>query len=173
MARARGRDVTRLAVGRLAGVFGIRGELKCDPTPLGEDAIASGRAYALSANDGARVVVCTQARRHKGRYVVAFEGVETVEAAQLLTGSDLYVERDEIELQPNEYLDRDLIGLQLCDVAGNELGRVAAIEHFPAQDCLVIEPGRALVPLVAAFVREIDLEARTIVMELPAGLLEG
>jgi 16S rRNA processing protein RimM len=173
MARAGGRCLTRLAVARLTGVFGIRGELKCNPTPVGENAIASGRAYALSPNEGARVVVCTQARSHKGRFVVAFEGVETVEAAQLLVGSDLYVERDEVELQPNEYLDRDLIGLQLRDVAGKELGRVAAVEHFPAQDCLVIEPGRALVPLVAAFVREIDLEARTIVMDLPAGLLEG
>ena len=164
--------MSRVVVGRLKGVFGVRGELKCVPTSLGEGAIEPGREFALAAEGDTRRLLCVAARGHQARLVVAFEGVTTVEQAQALVGSALYAERDDIEFGPGEYFDSDLIGLQLRDEDGRELGQVVGVEHFPAQDCLVIGPGRALVPLVRAFVRGIDLERRTIVMSLPEGLLE-
>jgi len=164
--------VTRLAVGKLVGVFGVKGELKCAPSSLGVDAIVAGREFACSPLDGAERLRCTNARRHHERLVVAFEGIATVERARELVGCELFAEGDEIELGAGEYLDRDLIGLRLLDEAGRELGKVVGVEHLPAQDCLVIAPGRALVPLVHAFAPAIDLDAGTIVMSLPEGLLE-
>jgi 16S rRNA processing protein RimM len=77
-----------------------------------------------------------------------------------------------VHLEPGEYLDADLIGLRLIDASGKLLGEVVGIEHFPAQDCLVVGPQRALVPMVKAFIGAIDLEARTIAVgDLPEGLL--
>jgi len=151
----------------------VRGELKCAPTSLGEDAIVAGREYARDAAGTGERLRCTKARRHHARLVVEFEGVTTVERAQQLIGTELFTERENVELAPGEYYDGDLIGLRLLDEAGRELGSVVGVEHFPAQDCLVVGPGKALVPLVKAFVRDIDLDARTIVMSLPAGLLEA
>lgn len=103
---------------------------------------------------------------------MSFEGVDTPEAARSLVGAHLYAEREAMPLAADEYLDADLIGLRLVDDAGRELARVVGIEHFPAQDCLVVEPGHNLVPLVKAFVRRVDLAAGTIVTTLPEGLLE-
>ena len=163
--------MTRLAVGKLVGVFGVKGELKCVPSSLGA-AIVAGSELATSPLDGAKRLRCTSARRHHERLIVAFEGIGTVEAARELVGCELYAEQDEIELAPGEYLDRDLIGLRLLDEAGRQLGEVIGVEHLPAQDCLVIAPNRALVPLVRAFAPAIDLAAGTIVMSLPEGLLE-
>ncbi|MGH7729541.1 MAG: ribosome maturation factor RimM, partial [Vulcanimicrobiaceae bacterium] len=90
-----------------------------------------------------------------------------------LVGARIEAARDGLALAPDEYFDDDLLGLRLLDERGAELGRVVAVEHYPAQDCLVVEPGRTLVPLAKAFVRELDVQAGTIVMSLPAGLLEG
>ena len=163
--------MTRVAVGKLVGVFGIRGELKCRATPAGADAFANGRPFALGPDGGARVLRCTGARRHHERLLLAFEGIATPEDARTLVGADLYAEAAAVELGPDEFLDADLIGLRLVDEAGRDVARVVAVQHFPAQDCLVVEPGRALVPLVKAFIRKVDVAAGVIVVSLPEGLI--
>lgn len=87
-------------------------------------------------------------------------------------GAELFVERPAETLGPGEFLDADLIGAAVCDETGIELARVVGVRHLPAGDYLVVNPGEALVPLVRAFVRDIDLDARRIVMALPQGLLD-
>ncbi len=161
----------RVVVGKLTGVFGVRGELKCRPTPPDGEAFAVGRSFALGAADGARQLRCRSVRRHHEKLLVAFEGIDSPEAARELAGAELFAERADVELGPDEYFDADLIGLRLLDEAGRELGRVSGVQHFPAQDCLVVGSAGALVPLVKAFVRRVDLAAGTIVTTLPEGLL--
>jgi 16S rRNA processing protein RimM len=164
--------VSRIVAGRLAGAFGIRGELKCRPASGSEDAFAAGAVVALGPEPDAPLLRCRSVRRHHERLLVAFDGIDTPEAARALVNRDVYVERESAPLGPDEYLDADLIGMRLVDEADRELGRVSAVHHYPAQDCLVLEPGGAMVPLVKAFVRAVDLEARTIRTSLPPGLLE-
>jgi 16S rRNA processing protein RimM len=166
-----GRPVANLAVAHIAGVFGIRGELKCRPTSVGTEAIESGRRCFFDA-EGKRPVTIRGTRRHLQQLLVAFEGVSTVEAAQAFVGATLYLPREEIPLGANEFFDDELIGIRVLDPAGTELGVVVAIEHYPAQDCLVLEPGRILIPLVRAFVVAIDVAQRSITMDLPRGLID-
>jgi 16S rRNA processing protein RimM len=160
-----------IPIARLVGVFGLGGELKCAATSAGAGALAAGREYALDA-EGRRLIRCTHVRRHQNRDLVSLEGVATPEAAREFVGTELFVERRELALGPDEYLDADLTGLRLVDASEHELGIVVGVEHLPAQDCLVVGPKRSLVPLVSAFIRSIDLEKGEIVVELPAGLLE-
>ena len=160
-------------VGRLTGVFGVRGEIKCIPTALGENAFATGKLFALGAAPHVREVRCASARRHHEKLLLGFEGVATPEAARELVGAEIFGEAGEIVLGKDEYLDADLIGLRLIDPAGGDLGTVASVRHFPAQDCLVVGERGALVPMVKAFIKRVDLVARTIDVELPEGLLEG
>ena len=166
------RDEAELVpVARFAGVFGLRGELKCRPTPAGESALAAGREYALGAEAGAQRVRLAALRRANARIVVALEGVSSPEAARPYVGKELYAAREALALGPDEYLDADLVGLQLVDESGTALGEVAGVEHYPAQDGLVGGPQRALVPMVKAFIRSVDLQSRVIVVDLPEGLL--
>ncbi len=160
-----------VAVARLVGVFGIAGELRCRVTPAGSSALTVGAQYALSSAPDSPRVTCAGIRGHRDRLIVALEGVTTPEAARAYVGRELFAERESIALPPDEYLDSDLIGLQLIDEQGRALGDVVGVEHFPAQDYLVVGAQRALVPLVHAFIRKIDAEARTIVVDLPEGLL--
>jgi len=118
-----------------------------------------------------RNVRCTSARHAHERLLLGFEGVETPEAARPLVGAELYAEFDDVSLAPDEYLDADLVGLRLVDEQGRRLARVIGVEHYPAQDCLIVEPGRALVPLVKAFIKDIDVAGGCIVAALPEGLL--
>ena len=110
-------------------------------------------------------------RRHKNLRLASFDGIEDAGSAERLVGASLDVPRSAIELAANEYFDDDLVG---CTLLQDErsVGVVARVLHYPAQDVLELEGG-ALVPLVQAFVRAVDPQARIVRVELPAGLIEG
>ena len=157
----------------MAGVFGLRGELKIDPSRIGADALAAGMDVRATLLDGsARTLRIRTLRQHKGRPLAAFAGVDDANAAQTLVGAALAIDRAAVELGRDEYFDEDLVGCTLVDEAGHELGAVVAVEHYPAQDMLRVGPRGAIVPLVRAFVRAIDVAGRRIEVSLPPGLLD-
>jgi 16S rRNA processing protein RimM len=160
-------------LGRVAGVFGVRGELKIAATRVGDDALREGLAVVFRGDDMGDVRASTIAgmRRHKAHAVVTFEGISRAETAQELVGASVWTLRENIALGPGEYYDEDLIGCSIVE-AGRALGNVRAVRHYPAQDVLELDRG-GFVPMVSAFVRRIDLDARVIDVELPPGLLEG
>jgi 16S rRNA processing protein RimM len=159
--------------GRIVGVFGLRGELKLDPSRIGADVLAPGLALRATLHDGsARALHVRTLRTHQGRPLVAFEGIDDATAAEQLVGATLAVERAAVRLREGEFFDEDLVGCALVDAAGTVLGEVVAVEHLPAQDVLLVGPRRAMVPLVRAFVREVAVDARRIVVDLPPGLLD-
>ncbi len=159
-----------LPVGRLAGAFGVRGELKCDPTASGRTVFSAGVELRCDGDRGSSVVRITQVRSHKGRLLVRIEGVEDAERAQSYAGATLYAPRERIALQRGEYLDADLVGCAVTGVDGREYGEVERVEHYPGSDMLVVS-GR-MVPMVRAIVLGIDLENRRISVDPPAGLLD-
>ena len=163
----------RVALGKLTGVFGVRGEIKFLPTAFGEHAFYAGTIVAVGSASGARELRCASVRRHHERLLLAFDGITTPEAAREIVGAELYGEAGAIKLGPGEFLDAELVGMHLVDTMGLDLGEVVAVQHFPAQDCLVVGAQRALVPMVKAFIKYIDPVERTITTELPAGLLDG
>jgi len=143
------------------------------PTRVGEDAIVPGARLGLDESAaGASELIVAAARRSGGRLVLSFDAVTSADEAQRLVGRSVYVARDAVRLAEGEYLDEDLIGLSLIDDSGKALGVVSSVKHFPAQDCLVVEPRSALVPMVGEFIKAVDLPRRTIVVRLPPGLLD-
>ena len=58
--------------------------------------------------------------------------------------------------------------------AGEPVGRVVRVEHFPAQDLLVVDTGEreVLIPFVSAIVPSVDIEAGTVTLTPPTGLFE-
>jgi 16S rRNA processing protein RimM len=116
-----------------------------------------------------RELCLASVREHKGRLLVSFKDAASAGEAEKFAGATLYAERDRIELQPGEYLDRDLIGCAVCD-ATSTLGTVERVDHYPGSDMLVV--GGKLIPLVHPFITAIDIAAKRIEVELPAGLLD-
>ena len=162
-----------LNAGRIVGVFGLRGECKIDATRLGADALRPGSTIRVRLADGVERDLRVRATRlHKGRPLAAFDGYDDVNAAEALVGATLALDRADVVLSPDEYLDADLVGCAMVGVDGENLGDVVAVEHYPSQDMLVVGTRRALVPMVAAFVRSVDVAGKRIVVDLPPGLLD-
>jgi 16S rRNA processing protein RimM len=160
-----------LPVGRIAGIFGIQGELKCDPTSAGRSLFTKGESLRAEFPGGvSRDVRIDAVREHKGRLLIRLAGIESANDAQAFSGVIFYADASRITLEPGEYLDRDLIGCELSDENGKALGKVERLEHYPGSDMLVVNGH--MVPMVAAFIKSIDVNAKRITVDLPAGLLD-
>jgi 16S rRNA processing protein RimM len=82
----------------------------------------------------------------------------------------LFAEREVVPLNEGEFFDSDLVGCEVVGIDGTRYGSVERVEHYPASDMLVVT-GR-MVPMVAAIVRDVDMTARRITIDPPAGLLD-
>lgn len=129
-----------------------------------------GADLRCEVNGRSQTVRIRTLREHKGRFLITLAGVNDATAAEAYAGATLYADRDRIELEPGEYLDVDLVDCVVRNVDGREYGPVQRVEHYPASDMLVVA-GRML-PMVQAFIRSIDIDEKSIIVDIPAGLLD-
>ena len=156
----------RLEVGRIARAHGLRGDVVVELTTNRLERVERGaRLFA-----GERVLIVLNSTPHQGRWIVAFEGVLSREAADDLRGTALSAE-------PLEDADalwvHELVGSRLVDQDGRDRGRIVAVESNPASDLAVLDGG-GLVPLrfVLAHQAGSDGEPGQVRADLPAGLLD-
>jgi 16S rRNA processing protein RimM len=119
----------------------------------------------------------TASRWHGGRLLLSFAGITSRDAAEALRGAVLLVEvpAQRRPSDPDEFYDHQLVGATVVDLDGLVLGDVAEVVHLPGQVLLAVRPHEGatfLVPFVAALVPEVDVAARRVVVDLPAGLRE-
>jgi 16S rRNA processing protein RimM len=174
----------RLIVGRVGRPHGIRGELvigvRTDEPDLrfAVGAVLDAHAEPDAESDGDQpTLTVTRARWHSGQLLVTFDGITDRTAAAELTGSWLSVDSSQLPRtgDPDEFRDHELIGLSVRTPDGALVGVVTDVLH-PGQDVLVIQRAdggdECLVPFVKAIVPEVDVDARLLVIDPPAGLLD-
>ena len=163
----------RVCVGAIAGSFGVKGEVRLKSFCAEPEAIAD---YApLTTEDGARRFDLTLSRAIKNGFAARIEGVTSKEAADALRGTRLYAERTALPvLADDEFYHADLIGLQVLDTGGTELGRVKAVLNHGASDLLEIAGPGLKEPVLLPFTREavptVDLGLGRIIADPPEGL---
>ena len=166
-----------LLVGIVARTQGIRGEVVVNATTdfveerFGAGAELFGRA--VPAGPIERLTVA-HSRMHLGRPAVIFGGVASINDAERFTGWELRVPIETApQLPPHVYYHHELVGCAVRTVQGEEVGTVAAVDGDGAAVRLVVTTARrqVLVPLTQAFCT-VDVAARCITIDPPAGLLE-
>jgi 16S rRNA processing protein RimM len=162
-------------VGRVARTHGRRGEVIVNPeTDFPEDRFAPGGTVWILQGGTPIALAIRSAWTHKGRPVIALEGIETMADAEALHGVDLRVPPDALHALPEgSYYEHDLVGCMLTTENGQLLGVVRAVERSGGPPRLVVGHGRDefQMPLVEAFCVEIDVAGRRIVVRPPEGLI--
>lgn len=146
-------SIDLIQVGRVAGAFGVRGEVRI--TSFTGDPLALVDYKTLQREDGSPALTLTAGRAVKGGVIVRAKEVETREQAEALRGLKLFISRDRLpEPEEDEFYVTDLIGLAVETAEGEVLGRVKAVQDFGAGDLLEITPAEGGATWYLPFTRE-------------------
>ena len=130
---------TLILVGRVAGAFGVKGEVRITSYTAEPAALLGYRE--LKREDGTPGLTLVSGRPAKGGVVARAREIETREQAEALRGLRLYIPRDILpEPEEDEFYVTDLIGLSVETPDGEPLGRVKEVRDFGAGDLLEIQP---------------------------------
>jgi 16S rRNA processing protein RimM len=128
-----------ILVGRVAGAFGVKGEVRI--TSYTDDPAALVRYGALRRADGSPGLTLSGGRTQKGALIARAKEIITREDAEALRGLELFIERDALPPpDEDEFYFADLIGLAAVTPDGAPLGRIKSVQNFGAGDLLEIAP---------------------------------
>ncbi|MCC7154443.1 MAG: 16S rRNA processing protein RimM [Bryobacterales bacterium] len=152
---------------------GIRGELLAEgfgQQPERFARLANVMLFRGEAPEGEFVV--ESVLPYRGRWIVKLRGVDDMTRAGQLRGCEMCVPSAErSEPAGGEFYLPDLIGCRVVDAAsGEELGTVEAWQEYGGTPVLVA--GTLEIPFARTICVNVDLAARKILVDLPAGLKE-
>ncbi len=158
-------------LGRLGAPYGIKGWLHIESHTDPKQALLKYRDWTLKFASGERSQRrLAEGRMHGEGLVARIEGVADRNAAALLTGARIEVQRERLPApKKNEYYQADLVGMKVGNLEGAVLGEVSHFVDSAAGSLMVIAgaAGEYWVPAQPKHLKKVDLEARTIVVDWP------
>ena len=158
----------RILLGRVAGAFGVRGELRLVSWTEPRSAIFKYQPWILRVGASEREVSGVRGR-YAGKHLVAtFPDVTDRDQAEALAGAELWVPRERLPPpRPGQYYWVDLEGLEVVTLEGVWLGTVSHLFDTGANPVMVVAGERErLLPFVMdQYVASVDLEARRITVD--------
>jgi len=147
------------------------------------------RLFALNEKGTRRELVLESIRPHKGRAVLKFTGIDSIDDAETLLRCELQVPREErAQLEACWTYVSDLVGCKVFDGV-REIGKITDVRFGAGEAPLLVVSGQKgsgsagsgakdqrdieyEIPFAEAYLKRIDAAARQVHMQLPEGMLE-
>ncbi len=165
-----------IKIGYITNTLGINGELKVEP--LTSDVGRFGVLESCYINMGKhrKKVRLERYRRYKKKHVIVkFEGLDDIASVERFKGRYMEIDMENaVRLPEGHYFIFQLLGCRVYTSQGDDLGQVVEVLQPGGNDVYVVKSpaGEVLIPALKDVVREIDIENKTIRVDLPEGLLE-
>jgi 16S rRNA processing protein RimM len=168
-----------LTLGQIAKPHALKGELKIDPYfemleefPL-EDPPVVFYLAGREAQHAKQFLNIEKISVHQKQFLVRFNEVSTLEAAQALKGKTLYFEKEQVE-SPKGFFYEELIDAEFRDEKLKRSGRITDIYQTPAHFILELSEQDKIfdMPFVSPFVLEFDRDQNVLKVNL-SPLLES
>jgi len=167
----------RIAVGVIRKPHGVRGEASVEPWTNSPDRFDDLTSVTLVSSDetSTREARIESVRVHGDRALVKFAGIDAPEDVDPLRNWTIEIPESEArKLEENEYFLHDLVGLTLIDAEGREQGRVIEVYEGGGGILLQVQRGdrKFDVPFASEICTKIDLQSKTMTVNLPEGIDE-
>jgi 16S rRNA processing protein RimM len=109
------------------------------------------------------------------KVLIKLEGIDTIEQAEEFRKLKLFLPDEFVpKLKEDEFFYHEIIGFMVSDVEAGEIGQIDTIYNLPQNDLLVIKrkEKEILIPLKKELIKEFNRENKSILMQLPEGLLD-
>lgn len=184
-------------LGRILGAYGLRGWVSIAPESADPTVLRKVKKWWISrlpesvpkGGPAARAVkpedlifedfAVLECKDHSGKLVAHLQGVESRDLAEQFKGRRIYVSRARFpSTTGDEYYWVDLVGCQVKNLEGVQLGVVAEVTDHGAHPILVLDADTALtrdpaepqilIPFVKAYVTEVSVSDRQILVDWQA-----
>ena len=159
-----------IVAARLIAPHGVAGLMRAESFSDNPARFQPGAVFFLG--DGGSLTL-ERASWHKGRLLLGFSGVADRDAAEKLRGRELLIPAAAVPPLPEgAYYHFQLIGLTVVE-KGAALGVLTDVLTYAANDVYVLsrpDGSQTLIPALKSVVKQVDLAAGLMEVELPAGL---
>lgn len=164
----------RVIIGRVCGIYGVAGWLKVFSYTRPRENIFNFSSLMVGEQDKWEEAILLDGKKKGKGLILKLEGLSDRDTARQFIDKDIAVLRDTLpDLKEGELYWCDLIGLNVVDNSGQQLGTVSEIQETGANDVLVVEgKERQLIPMVFdRYIIDVDLERSLIVVDWDSGYL--
>lgn len=162
----------RILIGEIATAHGIKGLVKVRGFVDDESLLESGKVFTDTTSN--KTIAIKLKNALKGDWLAEVNGITDRNNAELLRGTQLYIERDGMpEADDGEYYIEDLKGLKVIDKDGKDIGVVLSVQNYGASDLLDIKPASGpsfYITFTDENVLGVDFDSGTVTVELPEGI---
>lgn len=151
-----------VALGVVRGAYGVQGWVRIAPYDAEATVLRGAAHWWLRSRGGERQVTVGALRRHGALLLAKWHGCDQPEEVDALRGAVVCVARSEFPPLPaGEFYWTDLIGLKVVNRQGECLGRVSEVLSNGVHELIrvAVDESSLLLPLVPAYVDEVDLAA--------------
>ncbi len=165
-----------ISIAKILNFHGIKGEAKLGFTKGKENQIENLNIVFVKKDNAFKQLKVKSVRFHKHFAIIKFEEFKTVNDVEEYKGCDIYISKKEVEnnLSENEYLINDLIGMEVYDEDGCNIGTITAVGENLAGSILSVKDNNNkehLVPFVKDLVPVVDIKNGKIVINNIEGLI--
>lgn len=162
-----------LEIGQIVNTHGLKGDVRVDPWCDGPEFICQFKKLYLK--DGSTVII-EKARPQKNVAVLKLKGVDTIEQADLMRRTVLYVNREDVQLDEGEFFIQDIVGCEVKDADTNAVyGKITEVLKTGANDVYQVTDDNGknyLVPVIDDVVIDTDIDSGVITIRPLRGIFD-
>lgn len=162
-----------ISVGKISGTHHLKGTVKVSSNFEDLSIIVGSKVIVKNESGMSRILTVTNIKKiSPKRLAFDFEEITNKTEGTALSGYSIYVRKDILGLEEDEYYASDIIGMMAVTVDGEELGEITDLMETAGHDIYIIGRGKneIMVPSVDEFVKDIDFEKRVVTFELIEGM---
>lgn len=164
----------KIEIGKIVSAVGIAGEVKVYNYSDYKERFSELKYIYLADQEEKTAILSV--RYMKNMVILKLEGISDRNHAEAVKNTSVYIDSGQLrELPEGTYYIKDMIGMQVKTRQGELIGLLSDVVKGAAQDLYEVRLNndkKILIPAVEEFIKNIDLDEKTIEVELVEGLLD-
>lgn len=158
-----------IKIGKIVNTHGIKGELRIISDFKYKDKVFVKDFNIYIGPDKIKEKI-TSYRKHKQFDMICLASYNNINEVLKYKGLYVFIDKSDLKLEPNSYLNEDIIGLDVI-VLNNNIGKITDVIKNVKGELLVIN-NKILVPYYDVFVKKIDIDNNKIYLNYIDGLFD-
>ena len=162
----------KIKIGKIVNAVALKGEVKVYHYSDYKERFEELERILVEQKKETKPYEIEHVRYQKNMVILKLKGVNDRNGAE----SDIYIAEEDLRVLPSDtYYIRDLLGCEVIDEEKGNIGMITDVLQNPAQDIYQIQTGngkQVFIPAVADFVKDVNIQEKTVRVRLIPGFLD-